>query len=155
MELVAERTGISKATLYRRWKTKAALVADSMELGMHEPFPADLGVKESLRHGLLGSYARSMSGLSHVYASVVGEMRTDSELGAQFRKRFLEPREREATDLLQRGVDEGVLRADLPIRLMHYSLAGPLFFSGTFDQPMDDAELEQLFELTWQAIAQP
>jgi len=42
MEAVAARSGITKPTLYRRWPSKAALVADAFTVGLsvHEASPA-------------------------------------------------------------------------------------------------------------------
>nr|WP_285775487.1 TetR/AcrR family transcriptional regulator [Microtetraspora sp. NBRC 13810] len=55
VEAVAERSGVHKTTVYRRWGTPAALAADALDLASGEPWPLpDTGGIEGDLRALVG-----------------------------------------------------------------------------------------------------
>ncbi|HVM92163.1 MAG TPA: TetR/AcrR family transcriptional regulator [Terriglobales bacterium] len=129
IEAVADDAGVGKATVYRWWPTKAALVVDAFSDS------AD----EELRFQDTGSLHRDISQQMHrvirifrsprgkVLSALLAGGQSDPELLEAFRDRFLWPRRREAYKTLQRGIDRGELAADTDLDLILDSLYGPIY----------------------------
>src|SRR5580698_408745 len=129
IEAVAADAKVSKATVYRWWPTKAALVADAFSASVEQElqFP-DTG---SLR----GDVARQMRRVIRLFRSPRGKIvaallaggQSDPELIEAFRERFLWPKRRQAYKTLQRAIDRGELPAGSNLDLLLDSLYGPIY----------------------------
>jgi len=129
IEAVAADAKVSKATVYRWWPTKAALVADAFSASVERElqFP-DTG---SLR----GDVARQMRRVIRLFRSPRGKIvaallaggQSDPELIEAFRERFLWPKRRQAYKTLQRGIDRGEIPAETDLDLLLDSLYGPIY----------------------------
>ena len=129
IEAVADDAGVSKATVYRWWPTKAALVVDAFSDS------AD----EELRFQDTGSLHRDISQQMHrvirifrsprgkVLAALLAGGQSDPELLEAFRERFLWPRRREAYKTLERGIDRGELAPGTDLDLLLDSLYGAIY----------------------------
>lgn len=129
IEEVADRAGVGKATVYRWWPNKGALIADAFA-GSATPklrFP-DTG-------SLVTDMSQQMRQLVKIFASPQGRIvsailaagQQDKELIAAFRERFLKPRRQEAYATLRRGVQRGELQKNIDADLLLDSLYGPIY----------------------------
>lgn len=128
IEAIAADANVGKATVYRWWPTKAALVADAFSASSADElsFP-DTGSVErdmSLQMRRLIRIFRSKRG--KVVAAMLAGGQSDPELIKAYRDRFLWPRRRQAYQTLQRGVDRGELPTDSDFDLILDSLYGPI-----------------------------
>jgi AcrR family transcriptional regulator len=131
MDAVAERAGVSKATIYRWWPTKETLALDAL---YHEWAAVRPAVREtgSLRGDLL-SLLRPWVRLvgkrpyGRVIAGLVAEAQADPAFAVQYRERFVEPRRAQARPLLLRAIERGELPATTDIELALDLLYGPLY----------------------------
>jgi AcrR family transcriptional regulator len=155
MELVAQRAGVGKPTVYRRWPTKGALVVEVLaRTAPPIEIPPDGDPRERLCGAVVGFY-RSLvdSGLAHVLYGLIGETLVDQELAALFRRRYLEPRVRPITDAVRRAITEGVVRADLDVSLVHHLFFGPLMHSWLVgERPMSEQQATALCHEIWTMI---
>ncbi len=129
IEGIADRAAVGKATVYRWWPNKGALIADAFASSTTRNlrFP-DTG-------SLLKDMSRQMQQLVKVFSSPRGRIvsailaagQTDPELIEAFRERFLRPRRREAYATLRRGILRGELRKDVDLDLLLDSLYGPIY----------------------------
>jgi AcrR family transcriptional regulator len=129
IEAVAADAGVSKATVYRWWPTKAALVVDAFSAS------AD----KELRFQDTGSLHRDISQQMHrvirifrsprgkVLSALLAGGQSDPELLEAFRERFLWPRRKQAYETLERGIDRGELPAGCDLDLLLDSLYGPIY----------------------------
>jgi AcrR family transcriptional regulator len=129
IEAIAADANVSKATVYRWWPNKAALVADAFTASSEDElrFP-DTGSVESdmsLQMRRLIRIFRSERG--KVVAALLAGGQSDPELIEAFRERFLWPRRRQAYKTLQRGIDRGELRRNSDFDLILDSLYGPIY----------------------------
>jgi AcrR family transcriptional regulator len=129
IEAVAADANVSKATVYRWWPTKAALVVDAFSASADQElqFP-DTG---SLRNDI-GLQMRRLirifrSPRGRVVAALLAGGQSDPELIEAFRERFLWPRRRRAYKTLQRGIDRGELPRNSDLDLILDSLYGPIY----------------------------
>ena len=139
---VAARSGVGKASIYRRYRGKEelalAILLDWLE---QVRAPRDLGDtrKELTRFAdtaveLLGT---TLTGA--VLRGLVSELAANPELARAYRERIVEPRIADVKTIIARGIRRGDLRPETSERLVHELLIGPIYyrllFSGT---PLDD-----------------
>jgi AcrR family transcriptional regulator len=132
IESVAARAGVGKATIYRRWPNKEALLVDAVSR-MKGPLPVPTG--ESVRADLvmLVSYGRTKTSekYSRATACLMPEMVRSPELHAVFQK-IQEPRRNLIREVLRRGIETGELRPDLDIELTLLLLTAPTLAQNLF-----------------------
>jgi AcrR family transcriptional regulator len=124
MDAVAQRAKASKATLYRRWNSKATLVVDALATQKASPPVPDSG---DLRTDLLTAFC-GMGGLTDhdttsTFGAVMTALTTDPEFAKEFRTRVLVPKSQLSRTLFQRAVDRGEVRPDLDLDLVAPALA--------------------------------
>ena len=127
---IARDAGVGKPTLYLRWPSKAAVVADAVVRVMSaDPFP-DLGdVRSDLVAGLreiIHRFATTVAG--HVLPGLVADLHDDPALLTAFDERYFQPRRRSVRAALQRGVERGELAADIDHDLAVDMLVGPVYY---------------------------
>jgi AcrR family transcriptional regulator len=131
MDAVAERAGVSKATIYRWWPTKETLALDALytRWAAAAPVPRDTG---SLRGDLLellrpwarlvrtGSYAR-------VTAALLAEAQSDTKFAAEYRRHVTEPRRDQAREIFARAVGRGEIPAATDTEAAIDLVYGPVY----------------------------
>jgi AcrR family transcriptional regulator len=125
MDAVATAAKASKATLYRRWSTKAELVVDAISRAKGCPLPEDVDTG-SLRGDLIsmscgqGGFTEEMP-LS-VMAGLLTALHRDEDLKAAFQEQFLAPRVAITNGVYQRAVERGEIGADVDVELLSVTL---------------------------------
>jgi AcrR family transcriptional regulator len=127
MDAVAARAGVGKATIYRRWPNKEALVVDAVA-SMKGPVPAIGG--ESVREDLVTLLGRvgKNNETSHggrIMSCLMPELHRSPSLQRCYQA-VIEPRRAVMREVLARGVRTGELRADLDVELALTLLTGPI-----------------------------
>jgi AcrR family transcriptional regulator len=129
IEAVAERAGVGKATVYRWWPNKAALIADAFASSttrkLHFPNAGSVHIDMSQQMCQLVKIFRSKRG--RIVSAILGAGQSDRDLTAAFRERFLKPRRQEAYATLRRGIRRGELRKHLDLDLVLDALYGPIY----------------------------
>lgn len=130
IEAVAARAGVGKATIYRRWPNKEALLIDAVA-SMKGPLPEPVGV--SVRDDLVMLIAANRTGRAKRYGKVTAcllpEFLRDEELHRRYQA-VVEPRREVMRGVLRRGIETGELRADLDVELTLLMLSGPSMLHG-------------------------
>jgi AcrR family transcriptional regulator len=129
IEAVAARARVGKATVYRWWPNKAALIADAFASSttrkLHFPDTGSVYTDMSQQMRQLVKVFRSRRG--RIVSAILGAGQSDRALIAAFRERFLWPRRQEAYATLRRGIVRGELREDIDLDLLLDSLYGPIY----------------------------
>jgi len=129
IEEVADRARVGKATVYRWWPNKGALIADafagSTTSRLHFPDTGSLRTDMSRQMRQVIKIFRGPRG--RIVSAILAAGQSDPEVIAAFRERFLMPRRREAYETLRRGVRRGELRRDIDPDLLLDSLYGPIY----------------------------
>jgi AcrR family transcriptional regulator len=130
MDAVAERAGVSKATIYRWWSNKEALALDALydEWAAADAATPDTGSLRSDLVALMRPWARLVR--SRPYARVIGTLVTkansDPEFAAEYLKRLVKPRRDQAGAVLRRAAERGELdtgiRVDVALDLLYGAL---------------------------------
>jgi AcrR family transcriptional regulator len=129
IEAIAADASVGKATVYRWWPSKAALVADAFSASADKElrFPDTGSVYRdmSLQMRRLIRIFRSPRG--RVVAALLAGGQSDPDLIAAFRDRFLWPRRKQAYKTLERGIRRGELARGIDLDLALDSLYGPIY----------------------------
>ncbi len=130
IESVAERAGVGKTTIYRRWQSKEELVVATIGTlyeGMDVPdtgdVRADLTTVVRHMHGLIQN-----TKAGRALPRMAGELARGSPLGHAYMRTVLAPRLEAVGAALQRAEDRGDLRSDLDVEIAVASIVGPMMF---------------------------
>src|ERR1700675_3828308 len=109
IEAVAADAKVSKATVYRWWPTKAALVADAFSASVEQElqFPDTGSLREDVARQMRRVIRLFRSPRGKIVAALLAGGQSDPELIEAFRERFLWPKRRQAYKTLQRGIARG------------------------------------------------
>ena len=129
IEAIATDAGVGKATVYRWWPNKGALVVDafasSAEHKLHFPDTGSVYRDMSLQMNQFLGILRTRRG--RIVAELLGAGQSDGELLEAFRARFLRPRRQEAYQTLRRGIERGELPKGLDLDLVLDTLYGAIY----------------------------
>ncbi|MFG2943468.1 TetR/AcrR family transcriptional regulator [Streptomyces sp. NPDC048282] len=123
MEGVAARTGVGKPTVYRRWPSKGALVADALHHSLlatapgHAATPPDTGdIERDLRtwHAAYTRITTDPRTVPLVLALTAAAAESPDDAEVLYRQ-LSGPQHRALTDRLRAAADAGQLRADIDL----------------------------------------
>ena len=157
MEGVAARAGVGKATVYRRWPCKSALVVDAVtacrESGSQPP---DTGsAREDLLFFVRGfMHHLRTSDAGRVMPALVAELSRNPELAAEFRDGFVHPRRAKVLEAVRRGVERGEVRAGVDAELVADGVVALLMHRYLVTgMEIDDDLPERIVDVLWRGIA--
>ncbi|MDF2632219.1 MAG: transcriptional regulator [Caproiciproducens sp.] len=130
VESIAERAGVSKATIYKWWPNKAAVVLD----GFFDATEATLQLPDTgstiedlfIQVNNLSTFITSREG--KVITELIAEGQFDTNIADEYRIRYFNPRRLLARHILERGILRGELRKDIDIELSIDLIFAPLFY---------------------------
>jgi AcrR family transcriptional regulator len=129
IEEVAAHASVGKATVYRWWPNKGALIADAFASSTTRKlrFPDTGSVYTDMSQQMRQLIKVFRSRRGRIVSAILAAGQNDKDLIEAFRERFLWPRRREAYATLRRGIERGELRKDLDPDLLLDSLYGPIY----------------------------
>src|SRR5579875_539326 len=129
-EAIAERAGASKATIYRWWPNKAAVLIEALREAVAQelPFPDTGDVRQDIRVQL-ENFVKLLTGRrGRIFKAFIAAAQSDPEVAIAFRSVWMQPRRAATKAVLQRHQESGRLPADLDLDLVLDLLYGPLYF---------------------------
>jgi AcrR family transcriptional regulator len=132
MDAVAERAGVSKATIYRWWPSKELLALDALATEWQVTAPAATRDTGSLRGDLLARLRPWLRQLrdkpyGRVVAGLVATAQADAEFAELYLERFVRPRRDAMRSVLLRAVDRGEIPADIDLEVALDLIYGPIY----------------------------
>jgi AcrR family transcriptional regulator len=129
MDAVAARAGVSKATIYRRWKSKEELIEALLDTLAGLIQPADTG---DPREDMLAAGRVAASGaaapLIRLIPALVSEAVTNPEFAEVFRAKLVEPRRAQIRSFFERAVAYGEFRDDVDPEFLTDVMFGTIVF---------------------------
>ena len=129
IEEVADHAEVGKATVYRWWPNKGALIADAFASSTTRNlrFPDTGSIYTDLSQQMCQLIKVFRSPRGRIVSAILAAGQTDKDVIEAFRERFLWPRRREAYRTLRRSIARGELRKDADLDLILDSLYGPIY----------------------------
>jgi AcrR family transcriptional regulator len=128
-DAIVERAGASKATMYRWWPNKAAVLIEALREAVAQelPFPDTGDLREDIRIQL-HNFLQILTGRhGRAFKAFIAAAQGDPDVAAAFRALWIEPRRAQAKEVLKRHQESGRLKdGDLDIVLD--LLYGPFYF---------------------------
>jgi AcrR family transcriptional regulator len=154
-EAIAERAGVSKATIYKWWPNKNRVALDAFLSRSRTEIPSsDTG-------SALRDFTEQLVAAARFYTSSGGRMlrefiaegQNDPELLALYREQFLRPRRQAVRELWERGVARGEIRPDLDADLVVDLIFGPMFYRLLVGHgSLADADAEAIVTAVFQGL---
>ncbi|GEP65088.1 TetR family transcriptional regulator [Clostridium beijerinckii] len=130
IEKIAEKAGVSKATIYKWWSNKAAVVMDAFfdAAVVRLPVPDTGSTMDDIiiQVNNLANFLTSREG--KVINEIIAEGQSDQKLAETYRTVYFKPRRLDSRYILERGISRGELKEDLDIELVMDLVFGPLFY---------------------------
>jgi AcrR family transcriptional regulator len=129
-DAIAERSGASKATIYRWWPNKVAVLIDGFverltpQLPIHDVSTLEEYVKANVRQFtqvLMGDNGR-------LFAAVIAAAQSDQDVQSAFLSHWIKPRRALFRKLLERYHSQGLLPANYDFDQVLDVMYGPLMF---------------------------
>lgn len=151
VDAVVARSGVAKSTVYRHWATRDALVADvfgECAPNLVEP-AADLRFEAALRQLVLDVVATMADERWKKMVPALVLLKTEQHAIAELDDRLSAQQTGIIGDVLERGVAEGALRADVldDPEMAITLLLGPLLMAGLVESvPVDDTLADRVLD---------
>jgi len=154
-DAIAQRAGVSKATLYKWWPNKNLVALDaflsSMRLSVDIPNTGSALEDFTLELESVIRFYTSPQG--SMFRQFVAEGQSDPEFLTLFRDRFLRSRLDEVRTIWERGVKRGEIRADLDPEIGMDLIFGPMIFRLLVGHAeLDDAHAEALVAAAFRGV---
>ena len=126
---LAKKAGVSKATLYRWWPSKEAIVLDGYfdALDHHFEAPCSNDPLQDLAEHLRSGYLAMAGPDGAIFASLIASGHFHADVRTALNEQLNSPRCENTEAIIMRAVEVGQLRADLDPKLITKMLFGPLF----------------------------
>jgi len=129
MDELAQRAGVSKATIYRRWDSKESLVLDALHSAIGPLDDVDLGSVVADLEAYLTDMARRMTKghVSDLLPHLIDVSVHDAQLRASLDD-YVTSRRRPLRAILERGRERGEIRDDVDLDVVVDTLSGPFVY---------------------------
>ena len=154
IESIAREAGVPKATIYRWWSSKAAVVIEAFVQYhvSHTAIPKGMGPREALArhmHLLVDEYG-GFSG--QIVAQILAEGQGDPSVLREFRERFWYGRRAVVRELVEEARRKGEFRSDVETELQMDILYAPIYLRlimrhMPLDRKFADAHVAAMMEL--------
>ncbi len=131
IEAIAKQAGVSKATIYRWWPSKAAVLMDALLVASDElaDFPDTGDAVQDIRlqlRSIIHLFTQTSAGRGLL--TLIAESQHDPQLAAALSHRVIAHRRSAATAVLKRGQRRGNLRADLDPAIAIDAIYGAIYY---------------------------
>jgi AcrR family transcriptional regulator len=131
MDAIAARSGVSKATIYKHWKDKEALLLEMLAVlnGLNDRPPFNSGNVRNDMIAVLGYRPPGNHEMrERIMPHLIAYSASNRNFGLPWRNMIMEPPRRELRQLLRAGIANGELHPDIDEDLSLALLLGPLMY---------------------------
>lgn len=158
---VVEHSGVSRAALYRRWPSLTMLIAAALDVGRTVPPPMD--AEGDLYAAVVGavfgdSASVTASGYSEVrFRHRIRLVMGDRALQRAYWRSHVSRRRVPVEAALCRGIERGILRADLDVEACFDAMAGVAYYQlvvrgSRFEDHDSQARMKAALDVIWRGM---
>jgi AcrR family transcriptional regulator len=159
MERIAREAGVGKATVYRRWSGKEALLLDVMRsLDLQTPQPPGVSARGDLVHMLEFLRRRGLAKRSSaVLRAVITEVRAHPKLWREYQDTVVRARRDIVYGVLRRGMATGEIRSDVDVELLADLFVGPMLSRAVLHewQELPEGLAERIVDTVLEGVRPP
>jgi AcrR family transcriptional regulator len=143
IDAIASRAGVGKTTIYRRYQSKAELVADAIESIREEIVIPDTGTLWGDIDVLIENAAQiTLSPLGRqTVAMIISSASSNDEFARIYWTKYLQPRRQSFTVVIERAKARNEVQADLDPQLIFDAMSGIMLYAQIF-QPTSESWIE-------------
>lgn len=145
IEAIAREAGVSKATIYRWWESKASVVIDAF-IEHHlvkTTFPRDLRPRDAIAHHFRSLVTQYSGWPGRLVAQIIAEGQSDPNVLRVFRERFHYGRRAVVREMLEEWKSSGDIPSDTNVEVLMDLIYGPVYMRLMIGHaPLDDAFAE-------------
>ena len=151
VDAIAERAGVGKATIYRWWPNKAAVVIEAFRLAVAPeiPFPDTGSLEHDIRLQLERFVRMLRSVKGRMLAQIVSAAQNDADVAEALAKTWIGPRRSEARAAFERKKE---WHPDWDAELLMDMMYGPLYYRLMTGQPLPRGYSESVAEFALRAL---
>lgn len=142
IEAIAREAGVSKATIYRWWDSKALVVIDAfMENHLvHTPIPRGISPREATQHHFRSIIAQYSAWPGRLVAQIIAEGQSDPVILRAFRERFHYGRRAVVKEMIEEWKATGDIPGDTNVEILMDLIYGPVYMRLLIGHaPLDEA----------------
>ncbi|MFD6446405.1 TetR/AcrR family transcriptional regulator [Promicromonospora sp. NPDC060204] len=157
---VVERSGVSRAAIYRRWPSMTDLVATALDRGRT---PHTIPLEGDLLQNVLDAYTTSSSATRETYSEERFRLRmrlamTDRKLAQAYWRSHVSRRRGGMVAVLRAGIERGLLRPDIDVDACIDLVNGVFYYQFvvrgvTLDDPEALARCREGIRVAWRGMA--
>ena len=137
IEAIAERAGVGKTTIYRRWSSKEDVLKDTLELfRSNDSLPHTGNIRNDLLH--MAKEARELFSrhplMSNLTLKIIAEMKTRPEIYHAFHEKLIAPRMLQFRQIIEDAQKRGELRPNLDVTLILSLVLSSLIYNSIFSE---------------------
>jgi AcrR family transcriptional regulator len=158
MDAIAARAGVSKATIYRWWRSKELLALDALyyEWDTQRGEGRDTGSLRADLLSLLRPWVRRARRrpFGHVVGALVVELHSNEDFAEQYWERFVEPRRAPARAAFRRAIERGEIPDHTDVEAVLDLLYGALYHRLLHRHaPLNERFVVEIVDLTLAGIS--
>ncbi len=149
VDAVAHLAGVGKATIYRRWNSKEALLLDAWNTCLTISDVPDTGSLRGDMEALFAAKDLKMPAetMKRIFPQLIAAAKVNPDVGDTY-KAFVEQRRLPMRMVLERAIDRGELQRTIDLALVQDLLVAPFFYrSFISDGPTDSTVVAQLLDI--------
>ena len=153
---IAKEAGVAKQTIYRWWPSRTAVILDALVVGTMKatPFPETDDIRADFEAHLRTVIRLFNSPTGQIVREMLAEAQTDTAIASEFRDRFWQPRRELSQQRLSRGIELGLVRADLDSEIVLDAIYGPLWTRLVIGHlPLNSSHAAKITAAVWPGIS--
>jgi AcrR family transcriptional regulator len=148
IERIAERSGVNRATIYRRWQTKEAVLAAAVDDMLADvfPIPATGSIEEDLRsfgRRLVDFLTNDSPRVAGAVRALFSDAAREPQI-AELKRNLFATRYQEAASMVDAAITRGELPTDVDVRELVGLVTAPIYYRKLVtEEPLDYAVADQ------------
>lgn len=128
IDAIADRSGVSKATIYKHWPSRIAVAAEAFSVALADSIPtADTGnIVDDLTQQVRNVSGFYTSSAGRVFVELIAASVNDAAGSEYLHRYFLDGRKKRVAEIWQRAVDRGEVDAAADVEMVTDVLFGPM-----------------------------
>lgn len=130
VERIAERSGVSKTTIYRRWPNAASIVMDGFldEIGPLIAYDEKTSIVRTIKGNLQHLISVLDGRRGELLRHLIGAAQTNPDLREAFLQKLIVPRRQVALEAFQRAIERNELRPEANAEIILDLLYGAVYY---------------------------